>query len=286
MVQEAASTADEKKRKRTYLNDAVVDKPRRSPMPECGRATCYGASTDNCLSRATKKQNTNHFQPHNILLYFGNLEEVVDELFIFLVMFQFAGGDVGRDVVHGKQVRGTVPRGRVVVFRHDVGGEDVAAAWGYEFFAFFDEATDLGVAHELFFYLNPKTRSEFKRLGLDSPQGDYPQSEWALEFGRSGQTHLAMHLDEDHTLPWRKAKCFDVFIQRVLLKDLSHGEWYNIWMVRLYQRKLKRLIGERLDFGLELCLGETTLQWGIDDLGAAQGIRRVILFQVKKIFGI
>jgi hypothetical protein len=23
-------------------------------------------------------------------------------------------------------------------------------------------------------------------LGLDPPQGDYPQSEWALEFGRSG----------------------------------------------------------------------------------------------------
>jgi hypothetical protein len=46
------------------------------------------------------------------------------------------------------------------------------------------------------------------------------------------QTHLAMHLDEDHMLPRRKAKCFDVFVERVLLKDLSHGERYNIWMVR------------------------------------------------------
>jgi hypothetical protein len=144
------------------------------------------------LSSAKKKKqwtaNTNHFQPHNILLYFGNREEVVDEPFIYLVMFQFAGGDVGRDVVHAKHVHGTVPRGRVVVFRHDVGGEDVGAAWGSEFFAFFDEATDLGVAHELLFYLNPKIQSEFKRLGLglDPPQGDYPQSEWALEFGRSG----------------------------------------------------------------------------------------------------
>jgi hypothetical protein len=36
--------------------------------------------------------------------------------------------------------------------------------------------------------LNPKIQSEFNRmgLGLDPLQGDYPQSEWALEFGRSG----------------------------------------------------------------------------------------------------
>jgi hypothetical protein len=142
------------------------------------------------MPQKKKTANTNHFQPHNILLYFGNREEVGDELFIFLVMFKFAGGDMGRDVVRANQVHGTVPRGRVVESRHDVGGEEVAAAWRSELFAFFDEATDLGVAQELLFYLNPEIQSEFKGLrlglGLDLPQGDYPQPKWALEFGRSG----------------------------------------------------------------------------------------------------
>jgi hypothetical protein len=70
-------------------------------------------------------------------------------------MFQFAAGDVGRDVVHAEQVRG-VPRGGVVVFRYDVGREDIAAGWGSYFFAFFDESPDIGVSQELSCYFKPK----------------------------------------------------------------------------------------------------------------------------------
>jgi hypothetical protein len=96
-------------------------------------------------NKIKKDVDTNHFESHKILLDFGNREEVVDELFEVLVMFKFAAGNVGRDVVHAEQVRG-VPRGGVVVFRYDVGCKDTAAAWGYEFFAFFDESPGLGVS--------------------------------------------------------------------------------------------------------------------------------------------
>jgi hypothetical protein len=193
------------KGKRTYLSDGVMEKYR----PSLGVAQCpnvvvqhgivlplktsiqYKLILINDFPTPQKKKRKKdgdkyHFESHNVLLDLGNCEVVVDELFEFLVMFQFAGGDVGRDVVHANQVRGAVPRGGVVVFRYDVGREDIAAAWGSYFFAFFDESPDLGVSQELSCYFKPKNTIRPPSRGwMDPPQGDDPQSEWA-DIGKSG----------------------------------------------------------------------------------------------------